>query len=271
MSAVEKWGEALAGWGIPDEILARAPESPWGFPPDLFRHRAHVALASEPSPSTLRALEALPEGGTVLDVGVGGGAASLPLAARASFIVGVDQSKAMLDEFRSAAAEAGVAIGTMCGAWPDAAPDVEPADVLVCNHVLYNVADLGPFVRALSGYALRRVICEITEQHPLAWMSDLWLRFHGLERPSRPSADDAVAALRDLRAPVQREDYVSTARSFFERREDALALVRKRLCLPAERDGEIAEALGDRLFEHDGLWSAGPAEQKVVTLWWDVR
>jgi hypothetical protein len=30
------------------------------------------------------------------------------------------------------------------------------------------------------------------------------------------------------------------------------------------------EALGARLVEHDGLWSAGPNEQPIVTLWWDV-
>jgi hypothetical protein len=56
----------------------------------------------------------------------------------------------------------------------------------------------------------------------------------------------------------------------FERREDAIGLVRRRLCLPAGRDDEIADALGTRLSEHDGLWSAGPYEQQVVTLWWDT-
>ena len=55
----------------------------------------------------------------------------------------------------------------------------------------------------------------------------------------------------------------------FERRDDAIALVRRRLCLKADRDGEIAESLGDRLKQRNGLWSAGPAEQRLVTLWWD--
>jgi hypothetical protein len=40
------------------------------------------------------------------------------------------------------------------------------------------------------------------------------------------------------------------------------------LCLPADRDDEIAAALGDRLAEHAGLWSAGPAAQGIVTMWW---
>ena len=35
--ALERWREQLDGWAIPAEILAAAPESPWGFPVGLFR------------------------------------------------------------------------------------------------------------------------------------------------------------------------------------------------------------------------------------------
>ena len=37
----------------------------------------------------------------------------------------------------------------------------------------------------------------------------------------------------------------------------------------ADRDAEIADALGGRLRETDGLWDVGPEERTVVTLWWD--
>ncbi len=269
MNAVERWGAALWGWGIPEEILARAPESPWTLPAELLRRRAEAALTLEPSPSVRRALEALPDGGTVLDVGVGGGAASLPLAPRASRITGVDSSHEMLEAFRRGADAARVEAVTVLGPWPDIAAEVEASDVAVCSHVLYNVQDLEPFVRALDGHARNRVVLEITATHPLAWMSDLWLRFHGLERPTGPTADDAVEALRELGFEVRREDLTRPPRmSGFPTRDDAISLARRRLCLPGDRDGEVAEALGDRLAEHDGLWSAGPTEQTVVTLWW---
>lgn len=265
------WGEWLKGWGIPEEILATATESPWGFPPDLMRRRGERASTLEPSTSIRRALEALPDGGTVLDVGVGGGAASLPLAGRASLITGVDSSEEMLAVFAEGGESAGVATRGVLGGWPAVAGGVEPADVVVCSHVLYNVQALEPFVRALEAHALRRVVVEITASHPLAWMSDLWERFHGLIRPTRPTADAAVEALRELGIDVQREDENRPPRaSGFERREDAVSLVRRRLCLPAERDPEIAEALGDRLLEENGFWSAGPSVQTVVTLWWDT-
>jgi SAM-dependent methyltransferase len=206
----------------------------------------------------------------VLDVGVGGGAASLPLADRTALIVGVDTSTDMLAAFEEGASAAGVRAQAFEGAWPDVAPRIPRADVVVCHHVLYNVRDLGPFVGALDAHARRRVVVEITDTHPLAWMSDLWRRFHSLERPDGPTADDALEALHELGLDARRDAEPRTPLSSgFERREDAIALVRRRLCLRPDRDQEIEDALGDRLTERGGLWSAGPPTQTLVTLWWD--
>jgi len=269
VNALERWRRELAGWAIPDEILANAPESPWGFAPEPFRRRTERA-GTDPTVSTRRALEALGDRGEVLDVGVGGGATSLPLANRAARITGVDGSADMLEGFLATAGEAGVDATAVEGRWPDVGSDVGPADVVVCGHVLYNVGALEPFVRALHDHARRRVVVEITATHPLAWMADLWMRFHGLDRPTRPSSDDALEAIEELGIGVLREGEWRAPRSGgFERRDDAVALVRRRLCLTAGHDAEIADALGDRLAERDGLWTAGPAEHSITTLWWD--
>ena len=274
MSAVARWGQDLARWGIPQEIVDAAPESPWGFPPELFRRRAQAAVDRPLSPSHRRSLEALPQGGSLLDVGCGGGAASLPLAAASprvpGLIVGVDSSQAMLDELAQGAARARVDVQGILGTWPDVAPEVPVADVVACHHVLYNVGDLEPFVRALHDHARRRVVVELTATHPLSAMNDLWQTFHGLERPTRPTADDAFEALAELGFHPQREDnHLPPVTAGFGRREDAVAFVRRRLCLTPDRDRDVADALGDRLALRDGAWSAGPASQVVVTLWWD--
>jgi 2-polyprenyl-3-methyl-5-hydroxy-6-metoxy-1,4-benzoquinol methylase len=150
VTAADRWREQLAAWAIPEEIVAKAPESPWGFATECFRRRGESAPAPEPTPTTRRALEALPEGGTVLDVGVGGGATSLPLAGPAGSIVGIDQQPDMLEGFLANAAAAGVAARAVTGAWPDASAEVEPADVVVAGHVFYNIPELEPFARALD-------------------------------------------------------------------------------------------------------------------------
>src|SRR5204863_7960861 len=98
-TAATRWREDLARWAIPDQILERAPESPWHFPVKLFASRADSVQGTAPTPSNLRALEALPKGGSVLDVGCGAGAASLALTSLASTLLGVDTSGEMLEAF----------------------------------------------------------------------------------------------------------------------------------------------------------------------------
>lgn len=272
MTAAARWREQLAGWAIPDEIVAAAPEPPWGFPTELFRRRAEGAIASAPTPTTRRALEALPDEGSVLDIGVGGGAMSLPLAGRAGTIVGLDGQDDMLETFRASAKKTGVKTRTVLGTWPEAAERADISDVALAGHVVYNVPDLGPFTLAIGAHARRRALLELTERHPLAWMSDLWFHFHGLSRPEGPTAGDANAVLAEVGILAEREDRnVTPAESGggFARREDAIHLVRKRLCLPAERDEEIAERLGDRLRMIGDLWDVGSKKRTIVTLWWD--
>lgn len=259
ISAAARWTEALAAWAIPQEILDAAPESPWGFPPALF-HRDPEHLGAPDTPSHRRALEALPDGGSVLDVGVGGGAGSLPLAPPAAEITGVDQGAAMLESFARAAREIGVKHSVIEGSWPDIASRAPRTDVVVCHHVFYNAPDLRAFVIALSDHARHRVVAELSERHPLVSLNDLWRHFHGGSRPEGPRAEDAQAVLAEAGIQAYLERFDRPPRHRLERR-DLVAFVRRRLCLSPDQDPEIDELLGDRQ-----AITSGP----VVALWWDI-
>jgi SAM-dependent methyltransferase len=266
--ALDRWRDQLDGWAIPEQILAGAPESPWGFPVGLFRSRAQRAGARPATPSNLEAARFLPPGGSVLDVGAGGGAASLPLAGVAGRLVAVDESTGMIASFLAAAEAARVPAEGIEGSWPEVAGRVEQADVVVCHHVLYNVGHLAPFVDALTGHARRRVVVELTERHPLVGLGPLWRRFHDLERPSGPGADDAVAALHALGLDPARQDWETGDRLGFDDFDELVAFTRRRLCLPAGRDPEVAQALleaGTR--QVDGVWVSGQP-RRVTTLSW---
>lgn len=255
--ASARWREALGEWAIPPAVAEAAPEAPWSYPPELFRWDAEQDEAMPLRPSRLLALDVLPVGGSVIDVGVGGGASSLGLVPPAGRITGVDESDAMLASFTEAARAGGVAAHPVAGRWPDVAGEVGPADVVVCHHVLYNVADLEPFAAALTDRARRRVVVELTRHHPQAPLNPLWKALHGVERPSGPTADDALAVLTAMGLEVGRVDIEVGPRSW-QVSADAVAFARRRLCLGADRDPEIATLL----HEHGGR------PQQVVALWW---
>ena len=221
------------GWAVPERILAQAPESPWGFLPGMFtvdHDEAPLYL-----PSRRIALNVLGTGGSVLDVGSGGGSASLSLVPAVTSIIGVDEREDVLEQLQAGAAARGVPCQTVEGAWPDVAPLVEPADVVVCHHVLYNEPpDAVAFVQQLTSHARRMVVMELNALHPLVYLAPLWQRFRQLERPDGPAASDAVAIVREL-SIEPRVALAERPGGHWRSPDQQVPLARKRLCLPASR------------------------------------
>ena len=239
--AGKEWGDALAAWAIPEEILAQAPSNPWVHPPKLFR-------ASDDDPADTPSMQAaaafLRDGGSLLDVGCGGGRSSLPLGPRLiTSAIGVDEQQAMIDQFAVAAAARGIASKGILGRWPDASPLTPAADVVVSHHVVYNVSAIDPFVESLSTHAQRGVVVELPDRHPTAPFNQLWKRFWNLERPTEPSADLFVEVVRAAGFQPTRIDSDRSPRKEQLDAEEFIAFVRQRLCLSTDRDSEIADAI----------------------------
>jgi len=248
----QHWSEALASWAIPQEIVDAAERDPWVLPVGRFAGRADRAVREPSGPSFERAAEVLrSSSGSVLDVGAGAGAASLPLAPWATLITAVDGRPEMLEAFTQRADELGAASHAIVGTWPDVAPQVATHDVTVVHHVVFNVPDIVPFLRALDDKSTRRVVLELPPHHPLTWMNPLWEQFHGISRPSAPIAGDLVEILSALDVDdLQAEYWQLTAEppmaadgSSAESLEQRAALVAQRLCLPESREPEVLEAV----------------------------
>ncbi len=257
----ERWKADLALWAIPENILNRAPENPWVHPPALFRVDDPIAAQHNVTPSVVAARDALATPGSVLDVGCGGGGSSIGLAAQATTIIGVDEQDAMLDNFALACEFAEVDSETILGRWPSVASDVPKADVVVCHHVVYNVGDIEPFLRELTNHAKRRVVIELPATHPTSPFNPLWRHFWQLDRPDRPTADDFIEVVTSLGWQPHVEHFTRPPRKASTDTAEYVAFVRRRLCLPASRDTEIADVLGSV-----GELSSGA----LVTVWWDV-
>lgn len=257
-AASQRWAEMLAQWTIPDELIASAPESPYFFDPDVFIAAADDALSRpDDTVSDRVAREALPTDGSILDVGAGAGAASVRLAP--TRLTAVEPQPALLEALDHRARRVGTSLTRLEGTWPDVAGAAPMADVALCHHVVYNVPDLAAFLLALSEHAARRVVIELTAEHPMAWMRPYWQAMHGRDQPHTPTAEHAtaVAAALGLDPHVQR--WKRRYQMIGETGDAALARVARRLCLPQERH-EALRAVLDA--------TPPPVERDVITMWW---
>ncbi len=263
-SALDQWRDQLAAWAIPESIIeAGGGSSPWRLDPTLFRPSP---TPIEPGPeavglATRRASERLPRGGTVLDVGCGGGAAALALVPPAGRIIGVDEAAEMLEVFAAAAVERNVEHETVLGRWPDVASSVGEADVVIAHHVVYNVADLDSFAAALTSHARHRVVLELTAHHPQTRNAAVWRHFWELDRPTGPSSADALAVLEAVGIPATLEHDTQVNRQRATPSPEAQAAqVARMCCLGPDRLDEVI----DFLAQH-------PSERTPPdVIWWDT-
>src|SRR5207302_7354083 len=111
---------------------------------------------------------------------------------------------------------------------------------------------------ALTAAAQERVVVELTASHPLTASAPLWRHFYSIERPTGPTAELALDALREMGVTAQSQTWSRPPRDV--PREVYVRLNRRRLCLPVEAEPEV-----DRLM-------ADPAttQRDVVTIWWDI-
>jgi SAM-dependent methyltransferase len=253
--AAVRWRELLEARAIPAEIRAAAPQDPSQHDPARFL----PAAAPQDSPSRRAALGLLgPDGGTVLDVGCGAGAAGLALVPKVSHLTGVDHAEDMLRAFERSCAGRGVPHRSVHGPWPDSASEAGAADVVVSHHVGYNTVELGPFVVALAAAARRGVVVELHAVHPGAWLDPLWLQFHGLRRPAPATAEDVLAVFAEVGIRPEAQRWSRPAQP---RKPDAeLEFSLRRLCLPEQRRAQVAQAVA-RL---------GPRNRDLVTISWST-
>jgi len=256
MKASEKWKQDLESWGIPQEIIDQAPESPWIHPPVLFQIPQQIEL----TPSHQKAFEALPVDGSILDIGCGGGIAAFAMGNKARKVIGVDHQPEMLEMFTENAKARNIDSVVHVGFWPAIEDEVEVADVVTSHHVVYNVPDIVPFIQALNSHARKRVVIEMPQQHPRSSSNSAWKYFWNLDRPTAPTPQDLFDVLKELgidahllfwegKLPVEQD------------LDEAVRFMRIRMCLPAAKDTDV------RIFMQENP----PSEiRRLATIWWDI-
>jgi SAM-dependent methyltransferase len=267
--STRRWAEQLEGWRIPDALLASVDESPYGWPQRLWKRRSEMA-SREPEPFTTGVVrDLLGAEGDLIDVGAGRGRASLPLAAEGHRLTAVEADAAMAAGLREDASAAGLTVAVIEGRWPHVADRVQPASVVMSANVVYDCADIAPFLSAMNAKATSAVVIELTGTHPWASTAPLFRALHDLDRPAGPTVEDLVAVVEEvIGVTPQVERWSREGQMWFEDWDEILEYHGRRLVLPPERRPELRPLLEPEVFERDGRLFVGDGSRDLATIWW---
>jgi SAM-dependent methyltransferase len=235
------------------------------YAPVASMFRTHPHRTDEPLLDVLRSLARPDE--TWLDIGAGGGRYALPLALRAREVIALDPSQGMLGVLRERMAEYGISnVRVVEARWPTA--EAIRADVAFIAHVGYDVEQIGPFLDAMEGAALRLCVAVLLNRPPPWTIDQLWLAVHGEPRADLPALPEflTLQVARGRAFEVRLADATSPT---YDSVESALGFARHQTWVQpdGEKDHRLRIALAERLIERDGRLSFSwePLPVGVVT------
>ncbi len=188
---------------------------------DFWERRAArfaFSMASQPDPLLEFLGRFLGPAKTLIDVGAGSGRHAFPLTARLDWVTAVEPSQAMREQIPDAAN-----MTVIGAAWADADP--APADLVLCSHVLYVVAEPVPFIEKLEAHARERVFIALRDSphpHPAELIA-------GPDRIREPRLRDCFLLLRQMGAAPEAWLHRVQVRHRFETLEAAVDDCRTRV------------------------------------------
>ena len=128
----------------------------------------------------------------VLDVVAGTGRYAVPLAHAGAIVTAVEPSAGMAEYLEQVIAHEQVAIKIVHEPWEHA--DIQPADIVICAHVLYPIADAASFLRKLDRMTHSQCFLLLGFESPNVWLAPFWQAAYGVERLLLPGAIPALVS-----------------------------------------------------------------------------
>ena len=206
---------------------------------------------------------------TLLDVGGGAGRFAAALALGCRSVTVAEPSQSMLEQLNEVLKETGITnVAQAQGNWEDV--EVEPADVVLCSHVVYGVVEIVPFIRKLASHARDKILVLSFVDSPQAHLAPLWKPVHREERINLPALPELVSVLWELGLYPDVEMIEEGDRHTFESREAALDQLRGRLWVAPESDADSRlQTAIDEMLEDTGdglaIRGAGPRRQGLIS------
>ena len=206
---------------------------------------------------------------TLLDVGGGAGRFAVALALRCAAVTVVEPSESMLEQLHEATVEAGLTnVESISSEWETA--EVEPADVVLCSHVVYGIADIGPFIEKLAAHAMGRVVLVSFVDSPQAGVAALWQPVHGERRINLPALPELVNVLWEMDIYPDIHMVTVTRPPRFETLGDATEELAHRLFIGSDsaarqRLEDCVERYLESTTEGYMIRGARPTRQEIIT------
>lgn len=163
---------------------------------------------------------------SVLDVGGGAGRYALPLALRSRWVTAVEPSAAMAEVLSTQAREAKIEnISINLGLWEEV--EVDSAQVVLCEKVVYGVADLETFILKLEFHAIDRVLILADMESPQSMFSSVWEAVHEEQRINLPAMPELLGAMWQVDIYPDLEMFEPAVPEIVPNREAALQMLRQ--------------------------------------------
>ena len=159
---------------------------------------------------------------SLIDVGAGTGRHAGPMAARMEWVTAVEPSEAMRSHIPVLPN-----LTVIASNWEDADP--APADLVICNHVLYPIPEPVPFIEKMERSALERVFICMRDQpnrHPAELLRQ---ELTGAARAREPRFQDLFNLLRWMGIAPEVTYRAYPSQAVFESLEVALDDLRGRI------------------------------------------
>ena len=242
------------------------PEDHWRPYADNFR--ADPRRADDPIVQHL--LKFLGPNDTLMDVGAGGGRLALPLALHCRAVLAVEPSASMASVLQQQAQEFGIDnVSLAQSSWEDA--QVEPADLVLCSHVVYVIRKIDTFIRKLDSHARQRVVIVVYNAPPQSQIYPLWQLIHGRERLALPSLPQLLEVLEELGIDPQVDELPPQPARGYDTLQQAVEQISRRLYLApgSPEAARLEQLLPEMLVEKDGVFQLKDAKPLRPSLvWW---
>ena len=269
LKSAQKWLAAIHAEHAQTERLRDQPN-----PYDDHWHGMTVSFRSDPhrtdDPLLDRLASLVRPHHTRLDVGAGPGRLAFPLALRCKHVTAVEPSPAMAEAFREESAAHKINnVNLVESTWEDA--QTQPADLVLCSHVIYTARSVDTFVQKLTDHAKERVLVILFEKPPQHRTYRLWPEIHDEERIPLPAGPELMEVLNEMGISYQVEDLPTPEFHGFQTSDEAWEQTRGMLFLTegSEKDRLLRTTIKNHLEQRDGeLYLKGSKPMRPLLVSW---